>query len=78
VSVAYDRTADRAARAYYGARGYAQTNPGMAVATGFAAGLGLGLVLGGRTAAHAYRRRFLPAIAVALAQAVRGVFARRR
>jgi hypothetical protein len=74
----YDRTTDQAARAYYGARGYAQTNPGMAVATTFAAGLGLGMILGSRSTARAYRRGVVPVFAVALAQAVRDVFERRR
>jgi len=78
VGVAYDRTADQATRAYSGARGYAQTNPGMAAATTFAAGLGLGLLLGSRSTARAYRRGVVPAFAVALAQAVRDVFERRR
>ena len=67
VSAAYDRTADQATRVYYGARGYAQDNPGMAAATVFAAGLGIGMLIGGRTAGRAYRRRLVPAVAFALA-----------
>ncbi len=78
VSVAYDRTADQASRAYYGARGYAQSNPGTAAATVFAAGLGIGMLIGARGAARAYRRGVIPAVAFALAQAVRDVFDRIR
>ena len=78
VGVAYDRTADQAARAYYGARGYAQANPGVAAATTFAAGLGIGLLLGGRSAARAHRRGLIPVVGIALAQAVRDVFERLR
>ncbi len=78
VGVAYDRTADQASRAYYGARGYAQNNPGTAAATVFAAGLGIGMLIGTRTAARAYRRGLLPAVAFALAQAVRDAFERVR
>jgi ElaB/YqjD/DUF883 family membrane-anchored ribosome-binding protein len=76
VSAAYDRTTDQAQRAYDGARGYARNNPGMAAATVFAAGLGIGMLIGVRTTARAYRRGLLPAVAFALAQAVRDVFAR--
>ncbi len=78
VSAAYDRTADEAARAYYGARGYAQSNPGVAAATVFAAGLGVGMLIGARGAARSYRRGLVPAVAFALAQAVRDVFDRLR
>lgn len=78
VGVAYDRTADQAVRAYHGARGYAQSNPGMATAATFAAGLGIGMVVGGRTAARAYRRGLFSLTVAALAQAVRDVFDRRR
>jgi ElaB/YqjD/DUF883 family membrane-anchored ribosome-binding protein len=77
VGVAYDRTAEEATRAYHGARGYAQSNPGVAAAATFAAGLGLGMMLGGRSAARAYRRGLVPVVAIALAQAVRDVFGRR-
>jgi ElaB/YqjD/DUF883 family membrane-anchored ribosome-binding protein len=78
VSAAYDRTADRTTRAYRGARGYAQDNPGMAAATVFAAGLGIGMLIGARGAARAYRRGIVPAVAFALAHAVRDVFGRLR
>jgi ElaB/YqjD/DUF883 family membrane-anchored ribosome-binding protein len=78
VGVAYDRTADQATRAYRGARGYAQSNPGVAAATVFAAGLGIGMLIGVRGAARAYRRRFVPGVAFAIAQAVRDVFDRLR
>ncbi len=78
VSAAYDRTADQTTRAYHGARGYARNNPGVAAATEFAAGLGVGMLIGGRTAARAYRRGLIPAVAFALAQAVRDVFERVR
>lgn len=78
VGEAYDRTADRAGRAYSGARGYAQANPGVAVATTFAAGLGLGMLIGSRATVRAYRRGLVPAFAVALAEAVRDVFSWRR
>jgi ElaB/YqjD/DUF883 family membrane-anchored ribosome-binding protein len=78
VSAAYDRTADQASRAYYGARGYVQNNPGVAAATVFAAGLGIGMLIGGRTAARAHRRGLVPAAAFALAQAVRDLFDRVR
>jgi len=78
VGVAYDRTADQATRAYYGARGYVRTNPGAAVATTFAAGLGIGMLIGGRSAARAYRRGRIPTVAFALAQAVRDAFDRLR
>ncbi|HSD29193.1 MAG TPA: hypothetical protein VLL75_17965 [Vicinamibacteria bacterium] len=77
-SVAYDRTADQAVRAYHGARGYAQANPGVAAAASFATGLGIGMLLGIRSAARAYRRGFFPVVAFALAQAVRDVFQRAR
>jgi ElaB/YqjD/DUF883 family membrane-anchored ribosome-binding protein len=77
VGTAYDRTAEQATRAYQGARGYAQRSPGVAVATTFAAGLGIGMLIGGRSAARAYRRGLLPAVAFALSQAVRDVLARR-
>jgi len=78
VSAAYDRTTGGAQRAYYGARGYAQNNPGVAAATVFAAGLGIGMLIGVPTAARAYRRGFVPAVALAIAQAVRDVFDRMR
>jgi ElaB/YqjD/DUF883 family membrane-anchored ribosome-binding protein len=78
VSAAYDRAADQAQRAYYGARGYAHSNPGVAAATVFAAGLGLGMLIGARGAARAYRRGLVPTVAFALAQAVRDVFDRMR
>ena len=78
VSDAYDRTADQAQRAYFGARGYAENNPGVAAATVFAAGLGLGMLVGARTAARAYRRGLLPAVAFAVARAVRDVLHRLR
>lgn len=77
-SVAYDRTADQAVRAYHGARGYAQANPGLAAAATFATGLGIGMLLGARSAARVYRRGLIPVVAVALAQAVRDVFQRAR
>jgi ElaB/YqjD/DUF883 family membrane-anchored ribosome-binding protein len=76
--VAYDRTADQAVRAYHGARGYAQANPGVAAAATFAAGLAVGMMVGGRSAARAYRRGLIPVVAIALAQAVRDVFERSR
>ena len=50
----------------------------MATATVFAAGLGIGMLIGGGTAARAHRRGLIPAVAFALAQAVRDVFARVR
>ncbi len=78
VGAAYDRTADQASRAYYGARGYAQDNPGLAAATVFAAGLGIGMLIGARAAARAYRRGLLPTVAFARAQTVRDVFDRIR
>jgi ElaB/YqjD/DUF883 family membrane-anchored ribosome-binding protein len=78
VSAAYDRTADQATRAYHGARGYAQDNPGLAAATVFAAGLGIGMLIGSRRAGRARRRGIVPAVAFALAQAVRDVFGRLR
>jgi ElaB/YqjD/DUF883 family membrane-anchored ribosome-binding protein len=78
VSAAYDRTADQASRAYSGARGYVQDNPGVAAATVFAAGLGIGMLIGARGAARAYRRGFVPGVVLALAQAVRDVFERVR
>jgi ElaB/YqjD/DUF883 family membrane-anchored ribosome-binding protein len=67
---AYDRTASEVNRAYQGARGYAQENPGVAAAVTFAAGVGLGMMLSGR----AYRRGIVPMAAVALAHAVLDVF----
>jgi hypothetical protein len=78
MSAACDRTADQTTRAYHGARGYAQNNPGMAAATVFAAGLGIGMLVGARSAARTYRRGIVPAVAFALAQAVRDVFGRLR
>jgi len=70
VSVAYDRTADTAARAYRGARGYAQENPGVAAAVTFAAGMGVGMMMATRNGMRAYRRGIIPVVAIALAQAV--------
>ena len=78
VRAVYDSTADQAQRAYDGAQGYARNNPGVAAATVFAAGLGIGMLIGARTAARAYRGGLVPAVAFALAQAVRGVFDRLR
>jgi ElaB/YqjD/DUF883 family membrane-anchored ribosome-binding protein len=74
LGVAYDRAAERAGRAYRGARHYAQANPGVAAAVTFAAGLGAGLMLSSRNGAQAYRRGLIPVVAVALAQAVLDVF----
>jgi ElaB/YqjD/DUF883 family membrane-anchored ribosome-binding protein len=72
--VAYDRTADRAVRAYHSARDYAQANPGVAAAVTFAAGVGVGMMIAGRDGARAYRQGLIPVVAVALAQAVLDVF----
>jgi len=72
--VAYDRTADQAVRAYHSAREYAVTNPGVAAAVTFAAGVGVGVMMTGRNGSRAYRQGLVPLVAVALAQAVLDVF----
>jgi ElaB/YqjD/DUF883 family membrane-anchored ribosome-binding protein len=74
VEVAYDRTADQAARAYQSAREYAVANPGVAAAVTFAAGVGVGMMLSGRNGSRIYRQGLIPVVAVALAQAVLDVF----
>jgi ABC-type sugar transport system substrate-binding protein len=73
VTDAYDRTADRAARAYREARGYAQEHPDVAAAVSFAAGMGVGVMIAGRNG-RSYRRGLVPVFAIALAQAVLDVF----
>ena len=70
---AYDKTADRAARVYHEARGYAQEHPDVAAAVSFAAGIGVGAMLAGRNG-RSYRRGLVPVFAIALAQAVLDVF----
>jgi hypothetical protein len=74
LGVAYDQTADQAARAYRGAREYAQANPGVAAAVTFAAGVGAGMMVAGRNGTRAYRQGLIPVVAIALAQAVLDVF----
>ena len=72
--VAYDRTADQAVRMYHSAREYAVANPGTAAAITFAAGVGVGMMMGGRNGSRVYRQGLVPVVAVALAQAVLDVF----
>ncbi len=72
--VAYDHTADQAARMYNSARKYAVANPGAAAAITFAAGVGVGMTMAGRNGSRVYRQGLVPVIAVALAQAVLDVF----
>jgi ElaB/YqjD/DUF883 family membrane-anchored ribosome-binding protein len=74
VSEAYDRAATGAERALQGTRSYVRENPGVAVAVGFAAGVGVGAMLAPRRRAFAYRSGLVPLVAVALANAVLEVF----
>ncbi len=74
IGVAYDRTADEAARAYKGAREYAVANPGVAAAVTFAAGVGVGMMMASRNGSRVYRQGLIPVVAVALARAVLDVF----
>jgi ElaB/YqjD/DUF883 family membrane-anchored ribosome-binding protein len=77
-AAAYGRTSEAAERAYRGARGYAIENPGTAVAVTFAAGLGVGMILASRNSRPSYGRGLVPVVAMAVVEAVRGVFDRRR
>jgi ElaB/YqjD/DUF883 family membrane-anchored ribosome-binding protein len=79
VTEAYDRTADSAARAYREARGYAQEHPDVAAAVSFAVGMGVGVMIAGRSGrsygnGRSYARGLVPVFAIALAQAVLDVF----
>jgi ElaB/YqjD/DUF883 family membrane-anchored ribosome-binding protein len=74
VSQAYDRAASGAERALRGTRSYVRDNPGVAVAVGFAAGVGVGAMLAPRRRPFAYRSGLVPLVAVALANAVLEVF----
>jgi len=74
LSEAYERTAQAATRAYDEALDYARENPGMAALAAFGVGLGLGFWLGGSDRSRGYRGRILPAMAVAVADALHEVF----
>lgn len=75
---AYDRTTERATRAYRSLRDYAADHPGTAVAITFGAGVMCGMSLARRRTDDVYRSGMVPTIAVALASAVLDVFNARR
>jgi len=72
---AYERSTDAVTQTYYRAMDYSRENPGTATLVALGAGFTLGVLF-----AHGGRRndrRFLPAVAATLADAVLDVFGRR-
>jgi ElaB/YqjD/DUF883 family membrane-anchored ribosome-binding protein len=75
---AYDRTVERAERAYDGAMGYAREHPGTTALVSLGAGIGIGIALASGSNGFRTRRNSFPAMASAVADAVIAAFDRRR
>jgi hypothetical protein len=77
IAQAYDRTRGAASRWYDDALGFGRENPAMSALIAFGAGLSVGALLFADRRPP-YRRRVVPAVAMAVADVVREVFDGRR